>query len=88
MFVSHQILTNAFSKVGIEFICEEGLRGRGRENSFQSLDIGGNARDSVDAHLLHATTLNLLDTLAHNVRGPVQKLKILIQLLSFLKMSI
>uniref|UniRef100_A0A452J5E9 Uncharacterized protein n=1 Tax=Gopherus agassizii TaxID=38772 RepID=A0A452J5E9_9SAUR len=36
---------------------------------FQSLDISCNPRDTVDAHLLHPTSLYLLHTLAHNVRG-------------------
>uniref|UniRef100_A0A8C0BHQ8 Uncharacterized protein n=1 Tax=Buteo japonicus TaxID=224669 RepID=A0A8C0BHQ8_9AVES len=38
------------------------------KGSFQSLDIGCNPRDAVDAHLLHSTPLYLLHTLAHYVR--------------------
>uniref|UniRef100_A0A8B9W4J0 Uncharacterized protein n=1 Tax=Anas zonorhyncha TaxID=75864 RepID=A0A8B9W4J0_9AVES len=41
------------------------------KGSFQSLDIGCNPRDTVDAHLLHPTSLYLLHTLAHYVSLPL-----------------
>uniref|UniRef100_A0A8C9FTP4 Uncharacterized protein n=1 Tax=Pavo cristatus TaxID=9049 RepID=A0A8C9FTP4_PAVCR len=34
---------------------------------FQSLDIGCNPRDAVDAHLLHSTALYLLHALAKDI---------------------
>uniref|UniRef100_A0A8B9EM91 Uncharacterized protein n=1 Tax=Anser cygnoides TaxID=8845 RepID=A0A8B9EM91_ANSCY len=39
------------------------------KGSFQSLDIGCNPRDTVDAHLLHPTSLYLLHTLAHDTNA-------------------
>uniref|UniRef100_A0A8C3H5W5 Uncharacterized protein n=1 Tax=Chrysemys picta bellii TaxID=8478 RepID=A0A8C3H5W5_CHRPI len=47
----------------------EGFRKQGdiQVLNFQSLDISCNPRDTVDAHLLHPTSLYLLHALAHNV---------------------